>query len=150
MISRCFSYTVGPIHTNRVAIEAKSASPTVKETLESKLESAVRDLKIEHLSKAAKEQTHDAFNDLWDKLVLDYPDNLQMYMTKLKYLDEHPNRQENLAAVIGAANDIISRISEDDLAKCLGRRVDLENGDSVQVRFATTSDIVMYAECDTL
>ncbi len=138
----CFSYTVGPVHTNSVAIEAKSATPIVKETLESKLEDAVRVLKIEYLSKATKEQTFDAFNDLWDKLVLDYPDNLPLYMAKLKYLDEHPKRQENLAAVIGAANDIISRISEDDLAKCLGRRVDLENGDSVQVRFSTTSDIV--------
>lgn len=55
-------------------------------------------------------------------------------MTKLKFLDENPKRQQNLDAIIAAANDVISRISDDDLAKFLGRKVDLENGDAVQVR----------------
>ena len=99
---------------------------------------AVRDLKIGYLSKIVTEQSDMNYDDLWNQLVLDYPENLQLYMAKLTYLDEHPNRHENLAAIIVAANDIISRISEDDLAKCLGRRVDLENGDSIQVRYRNT------------
>lgn len=115
-------------------MEAKSAAPTVTPTLENKMDDAVRDLKIGYLSKLSAEQEDTSFHDLWNKLVSDYSDNLQLYMAKLKYLDEHSNRHENLAAIIVAANDIISRISEDDLAKSLGRRVDMEDGDSIQVR----------------
>ena len=129
-----YSYTVGPILATKVSVEASSVSPTVKPTLEKKMDDAVRDLKIGYLSKISVEQGDTNFNDLWNKLVSDYSDDLQLYMTKLKYLDENSNRLENLAAIIVAANDVISRVSEDDLAKCLGRRVDLENGDSIQVR----------------
>ena len=88
----------------------------------------------EFLSKISEVQDAAFFNDLWEKLILNYPENLQLYMAKLKYLDESPNRQENLAEIVVAANDVLSRISEDDLSKCLGRKVDLENGAAVEVR----------------
>ena len=128
------SFTAGPIHAKKVSVEAKSVPPTIKPTLENKMDDAVRDLKIECLSKITGEQNDTTFSNLWDKLVLDYPDNLKLQMAKLKFLDENPKREKNLAAIIEAANDIIGRISEDDLAKCLGRKVDLENGDSIEVR----------------
>lgn len=115
-------------------MEAKSAAPTVTPTLEKKMDDAVRDLKIGYLSKLSAEQEDTNFNDLWNKLVSDYSDSLPLYMAKLKYLDENSKRHENLAAIIVAAKDIINRISEDDLAKSLGRRVDMEDGDSIQVR----------------
>ena len=127
------SYTVGPIHAKKPSIEAKSAAPTIKPTLEKTMDDAVRDLKIEYLSEITGEQEDTSFNDFWDKLVLAYPGNLQLYMAKLKYLDEHPKRMENLAEIIVAVNDILSRISEDDLSKWFGRKVDLENGNAVQV-----------------
>jgi hypothetical protein len=128
------SYTVGPILAKKVSFEATSVAPTLKPTLEKKMDDAVRDLKIGYLPQVSVEIDDTTFNDLWNKLVTDYSDSLQLYMAKLKYLDENSRRHENLDAIIVAANDIISRVSEDDLAKCLGRRVDMDNGDSIQVR----------------
>jgi hypothetical protein len=131
----CFnSYTVGPNQTKKQSIEAKQAEPTIKPTLEKKMDDAIRDLKIDYLSKVSEVENDTSFNDLWKKFVLEYPDCLQLYMAKLKYMDDHPKRHEHLAEVITAANDIINRISQDDLAKSLGRKVDMENGDSIQVR----------------
>ena len=105
-------------------------------SLDKAMDDAVRDLKIQHLSKITyeKDDTTNTFNGLWDKLNLEYPQNLPLHMAKLKFLDENPKRRENLAEIIALANDIINRISEDDLARSLGRKVDLENGDAVQVR----------------
>lgn len=122
------------MHAKQVPVEAKPATSTTKLKLETKMDEAVRDLKIEYLSKITGEQNDTTFNDLWNKLVVEYPDNLPLFMAKLKFLDDDPKRQENLAEIIVAANDIISRINEDDLARALGRKVDIENGDAVQVR----------------
>jgi hypothetical protein len=133
------SYVTGPNQSKKRSIEAKLAEPAVKPTFEEKMNEAVRDVKVGYLSKEAEQQTDTSFRELWGKLVLEYPNYLPLYMAKLKYLDGHPTRQEHLSDIIGAAQDIINRISKDELATCLGQKVDLDNGDSVKV------DILVFA-----
>jgi hypothetical protein len=128
------SFTAGPSQGKQQSIEAKPAEPTLKPTLENKLEHAIRDLKIDYLSKISEAENDTSFDDLWNKFVLEYPDCLRLYMAKLIYMDEHPKRLEHVMDIVAAAKHVIDRISEDDLAKSLGRMVAIENGDSIQVR----------------
>jgi tripeptidyl-peptidase II len=127
------SYTVGPNPAKKVPLEAKPAEPTVKPTTEEKMEDIVRDVKIEYLGKLSHVENGASFDELWKKLLMEYPDYLPLYVTKLKHLDAHSKRLDHLTDIISAAKAVISHVSEKDLAQILCRHVDLENGDSVQV-----------------
>ena len=94
----------------------------------------MRDLKVEYLGKlTATEKEEGEFDALHSQLEAEYPDHLPLYMAKLKYLDTHPKRIDMLMDVIAAAETVISRISEDEFALNLGRKVDSEDGDAVKV-----------------
>jgi hypothetical protein len=117
-----------------VKIEAKKAEPTVQPTVDQKLEDAIRDLKLEHLTKLSASETKDeAFEELFAKLAVEYPGHIPLLVAKLKYLDGHPKRMDVLADVIATAKAIVSSIDEDELALTLGRELDSEDGDAVQV-----------------
>jgi hypothetical protein len=117
-----------------VTIEAKKAVPTVQPTVDQKLEDAVRDLKLEHLTKQSASETKDgAFEELFAKLAAEYLGHIPLLMIKLKYLDGHAKRMDMLAGIIAAANEIVSGIDEDELARTLGRELDSEDGYAVQV-----------------
>jgi uncharacterized protein YbcI len=138
------SYTVGPKPGKEATVEAEPAEPTTKPTVEQKIDDAVRDLKVEFLGKlTSKEKEEGKFDELYVKLESEYPDHLPLLMAKLKYMDTHQKRSEMLNEVIRAAEAVISRISENELALNLGRKVDSEDGNAIKVRqwsqFATTS-----------
>lgn len=129
-----FSYFVGPKPSKDATIEAEPAKPSTKPTVEQKLDDAVRDLKVDYLGKlSAKDKEEGTFDELYTKLETEYPDHLPLQMAKLKYVDTHPKRSEMLTDVIAAAEIVINRISEDELALNLGRKVDSEDGDAVKV-----------------
>lgn len=103
--------------------------------MQEKLADAIRDLKIEHLGKlTAKEKEDGKFDELYATIEQEYLDHLPLRMAKLKYLDTHEKRSEMLEDIVAAADAIISRISEDELALNLGRKVDETDGDALKER----------------
>jgi tripeptidyl-peptidase II len=117
-----------------VTIEAKKAEQTMQPTVDQKLENAIRDLKVEHLTKLSASETKDgAFEELFAKLAAEYPGHIPLLMAKLEYLDGHPKRMDKLPDVIATANAILLSIDEDELALTLGRELDSEDGDAVKV-----------------
>ena len=119
----------------------------MKPTVQEKLNDAIRDIKIEHLGKlTAKEKEEGKFDELYMMMEKDYPDHLPLRMAKLKYLDTHEKRSEMLEEVVFAADGIISRISDDELALNLGRKVDDTDGDALQERDKVTEKKNMLVE----
>jgi len=74
------------------------------------------------------------FDELYTKLVADYPDHLPLLMAKLKHLDEDKKRDEMLSKVIEAADAVIQKIDRDELALHFGRKSDSDDPAAVKVR----------------
>ena len=130
-----YSYFVGPNPIKPSAIEVKASEPTSKPSMEKKMTDAMLDLQIEYLGKIADSESGiPSFDKRWQNLTSQYPDNLSLCVAKLKYLDGRPERMELLPDIVLASKAVISLISEESLAQGLGRNVDSENGNSVQVR----------------
>jgi len=119
----------------------------VKPSVQQRLDDAVRDLKIEYLGKlTTKEKEEGKFDELYATMEKDYPDHLPLRMAKLKFLDTHSQRSERLAEVVEAADALICRISEDELALNLGRAVDDTDGDALKEREAITEKKTLLVE----
>lgn len=115
--------------------ETEPAAPTTKPSVDQKLDDLVRDLKVKYLGDLSADETEEGkFDELYSRLESEYPEHLPLLMAKMKYMDALPKSVERLSGVIGAAEAIISRISEDELALNLGRKLDSEDGDAVKVR----------------
>lgn len=126
---------MGPKPSKESPPEAAKPEPTVKPTVNDKLSDAIRDLKIEHLGKlSANEKEEGKFDELYTMMEQEYPDHLPLRMAKLKYLDKHDKRSEMLGEVAIAADAVISRIADDELALNLGRKVDDTDGDALKER----------------
>jgi len=127
------SYSVGakPSKSNSDSenLEAKD-----ERTPEQKLEEAVRDLKVSQLGQFTKEELKGGkFEELYSKLEAEYPDHLPLLMTKLKYLDAHEKRDEQLGEIIAAADAVISKIPQDEIALHFGRKSDSDDPLAVKV-----------------
>jgi tripeptidyl-peptidase-2 len=119
------TYVVGPKPPK--APEAATPEPTDERTAEYKMEEAVRDLKVEHLSKlTAKEKEAGKFELLHDKLLTEYPDHIPLFVAALKHVDTD-FREEAAPKVIEAADKIVTAISEDELALHFGKGYDKDD-----------------------
>ena len=119
----------------------------MKPTVQEKLDDAVRDLKIEHLGRlTAKEKKEGKFMELYITMEQEYPHHLPLRMSKLKYLDTHEKRSEMLTEVVAAADDILSRSSDDELALSFGRKVDESDGDALKERETMTEKKTLLVE----
>jgi hypothetical protein len=125
-------------------LEAKAPSLTEKPTLVKQLADAIRDIKIAYLSKIA-DSDEAASEIFWQEMTSEYPDHLHLYVAKLKYLDAHPKRMERLKDVVLAAKAVVCLISEESLAQGLGRNVDLEKPNSVEVSFSRFLSKYLYS-----
>jgi hypothetical protein len=128
------SYFVGPNPIKTAALEAEASEATKKPSLTKQLADAVRDMKIEYLGKNVDGEDEASFERLWEDITSEYPDHLQLYVAKLKYLDAHPKRMERLKDVVRAAKAVVGLISEESLAQGLGRNIDREKTNSGEVR----------------
>ena len=128
------SYSVGPKPKKSSSDSSESLEPKDERTAEEKMNEAVRDLKIEHLGKLSKKEKEDGqFDQLFAKLDKEYSDFLPLHMARLKYLDSREKRSENLAEIVTAADAVVRRISEDELALHFGRKIDSESPVAVKV-----------------
>lgn len=127
------SYLIGSKPAKESTAKATPPEPSVQKTLEAKMEDAVRDTKMEYLDKALKEDGKNGtdFNSLYNTLLREYPDHLPLLGKKLRQVNE-------TADMISAADAILDRISEDEVALHFGRKINTDDGDAVKVCRALT------------
>jgi tripeptidyl-peptidase-2 len=129
-----FLFVVGP-KMEQAASDTETQEPKDERTLEERLNEAVRDVKLEQLSKLTQKEKDDGkFEELFGQLEVEYPDHLPLFVAKLKHLDTDDKKAaEQLSRVIEAADVVIGKISDDELALHFGKLHDKENPREVQV-----------------
>lgn len=88
--------------------------PPLKETL--------RDARIDRLTALRQKKKWDAYSDLSEKLLKQWPDHLPLRVEILKRYDDH-DRKEHLDQVIETANAVLERIDTEALAQNLGKQI---------------------------
>lgn len=123
-----FLYVVGP-KMEQPASDNEYPDPQGERTLDERLEEAVRDIKLEQLSKLTQKDKDDGkFEDLYSQLEVEYPDHIPLLVARLKHLDVDGKKSpKQLEKVIEAAEAIIGKISGDELALHFGKLHDKEN-----------------------
>jgi tripeptidyl-peptidase II len=113
------TYVVGPKPEKPASDPAETPEPKDDRTAEEKLEEAIRDLKVAQLGKLTDKEKEDGkFEELYSKMLADYPEHLPLLMAKVKHLDSHKNRKDKLQEVISSATEVAKRISEDGKGDC--------------------------------
>jgi tripeptidyl-peptidase II len=102
-------------------------------SVDQKLEESIRDCKVKFLGKMTKEEKDSGkYDEMYVSLVKEYDGYLPLLLEGLKSLDNEKKRKEHLDKIILAADDIISRISEDELAVHFGKHHDKDNTNAVK------------------
>lgn len=117
-------------------------------SLDDKVDEAIRDAKVSLLGKLTKKEREDGkFDELYLKFVEEYPNHLPLLMAKLKFLDGE-KRDTVLAEIASAAELIVSKIDQDELAMHFGRKSDGDDPSAVKVRmrryYPLTHDFVIF------
>lgn len=127
------SYVVGP-KMEKPTADSEVAEAKDSRTAEQRLYEAVRDLKVGHLDKLTKQEKEAGkFEELYDRLQEEYPNHVPLLLSKLKYLDGHKDRMNNLETIILAADTIVGEISEEELALHFGKKLDKEDPEQVKL-----------------
>lgn len=131
-------YYVGP-KAKEPPKEAEPIEPEDLRTTEEKMNEAVRDLKVEHLKKLTSEEREGGlFDELYAKSESEFPAYVPLRLAKLQYLDSHKKRSEMLTDIVGAAEGVLSCLSEDDIARTMGRNGNDEDPKDIRVSFDRT------------
>jgi tripeptidyl-peptidase-2 len=127
------SYTVGP-KMDKPTDPEQLTEPKDDRTAKERIYDAIRDLKVDQLGKlTAAEKDNAEFEALYGELVEEYPNHIPLLMANLKYVDSLKSRDEALPRVISAANVVLAEISQDDLARHFGRKLDKDDPEKVKV-----------------
>jgi len=127
-------YTVGPKPASKKS-EAETSEPPDERTVEEKVSDSVRDFRVEQLDKLSTAEKKDGkFDELYKSFVEMYPDYLPLLLARLKFIDTEENRAELAPQVVEAADVVIGKISEDELALHFGKNHDKEDPASCKVR----------------
>jgi hypothetical protein len=137
------SYAVGPK-------PAKSSEPETPEapdgrTLEEKMSEAVRDCRVEQLNKLTPAEKKDGkFEELLVSIEKEYPDHLPLLLAGLKHVDKDDDRSQIAGKIVEAADNVIGKISEDELALHFGKNHDKEDPASCKVSYASSCATRLY------
>ena len=128
------TYTVGPKPVSKKS-EAETPEAKDERTVDEKVSEAVRDFRVEQLSKlTAAEKKDGKFDELYISFEEMYPDYLPLLLARLKYVDTEENRAEGSQKVVEASDKVIGNISEDELALHFGKNYEKEDPASCKVR----------------
>jgi len=113
----------GASEDEEVSAEEKMQEEILKlkcSSLEKLMSSAVKSKETEsdEPNAAATEKTK--FEVLYEKLVAEHPTHLPLLLIGLKYYDDEKRRSDNLARVIQACDNIMSRVDENEMAMHYG------------------------------
>uniref|UniRef100_H2Z491 Uncharacterized protein n=1 Tax=Ciona savignyi TaxID=51511 RepID=H2Z491_CIOSA len=95
----------------------KNDKAAVMKSNEDKAKEDMRDLQISCITKYDQQ-------DLFNKLVDEWPDHIPIYLAKLQALEAAKTRTEKLDEIISASDDIIARINTESLSAKLGIKID--------------------------
>lgn len=128
-------YVVGSKGKDEPEEKAKTPEVEDKQSVDEKIEEAIRSAKLEQLKKLSEKKDGSAdFIALYDKLLVDYPDHIPLLILALKFYDKKEGRLENLLKIVDAANAVINAIDEVALAQHFGLKHDDEDAESCKVR----------------
>ena len=126
------TYVVGP--NPEKSSDSDSVEPEDPRTAAEKMNDEARDKKVAFLGNlSSSDKEAGKFEELFDVVQKEYPDHIPLLMAKLKYLDTHEKRTEKLADIIQTCESVISRISEDELAKHFGKKSDPEDPKALKI-----------------
>lgn len=126
------SFNVGP-KIEKSSAEGEVPEPKDERTSEERLKEAIRDLKVDQLTKlTSAEKENGVFETTYTELWKQYPNHIPLLMANLKYLDDSKKRSESLEGINDAADKVIAQISEDELALHFGKKVDKEDPTKVK------------------
>lgn len=137
------SYIVGPKPATK---KAEGETPEAKDerTVEEKVSEAVRDFRVEQLGKLTTEEKKDGkFEELYKTFEEMYPDHLPLLLARLQYVDKEENRDEVAPQVVEAADNVIGKISAEELALHFGKNYDKEDPASCKVRLVLNASIYL-------
>ena len=117
-------YIVGP-KPQKPPSDPEPTEVEDQRSVSEKFDQAIRDAKLEQLTKLTQAETDNGqFDDLFQKLSIEYPGHLPLLLEQLRFLDSLPNRKEKLRDIVLSAEVVTSRISGDELALHFGRKHD--------------------------
>ena len=128
-------YVVG--HKPAKSSDPETPEATDERNLEEKISEAVRDYRVEQLNKLTPAERKDGkFEELLTSLEKEYPDHLPLLLASLKHVDKDDNRSGIAAKIVEAADSLIGKISEDELALHFGKNHDKDDPASCKVSCA--------------
>ncbi|MCK4341305.1 MAG: S8 family serine peptidase [Phycisphaerae bacterium] len=104
-----------------------------EQTEEEKLAEALRDFKVGQLAKLRDEEQRALFDRLAAEALHDYPNHLPVLVEQLKRADGK-QREDDLAAVVAAADRVLAQIDQEQLAAHYGVKLDPDDKDGAKVR----------------
>jgi tripeptidyl-peptidase-2 len=128
------TYMVGPKIEKAASAEGEVAEPKDERTPEERMFEAIRDVKVDQLGKlTTSEKESGKFEELFAALNKEYSDHVPLLMASLKHIDGHKKRSDMLTQLVEAADKVIARISEDELALHFGKKLDKEDPEKVKI-----------------
>jgi len=94
----------------------------------------IRDLQVGRLAKWHAEKHKDDFDRLAAELLKSWPHHLPVLVEKLKRLDSDKTRKQHLEQVIAAADEVISGIDTEKLAKHYGVKLNPDDTEAKDLR----------------
>lgn len=121
-------YFVGPKMDKPSSSDGEANEPKDGRTADERLRDSIRDLKVNQLDKLTKEEKNGGkFEEIYSEIVKEYPGHVPLLMSNLKYLDGLETRKDNLTRIAEAADEVISKIPEDELALHFGKKQDKDD-----------------------
>lgn len=129
-------YIVGTkVESDDKSSKAKTPDLPDERSVKEKADEEIRSVKIEQLKKLMNtDEDATKFEEYYKELLAEYPDYIPLMMTALKYYDKKEKRMERIKEIIVAADLIISKINEKDLAVHFGMIHDKDDPKCVKVR----------------
>lgn len=103
---------------------------------EQKLAEALRDWKVKRLAKLRGAKQREVFDSLAAEVLADYPDHLPVLVEQLERADGK-QRDDDLDAVVAAADRVLAQIDEEQLAAHYGVKLDPDDNAAAKVREET-------------
>lgn len=126
------NYSIGP-KMPKESQESESVEQKDERTADERLKEAIRDLKIDQLSKlTSAEKESGLFEAAYKELLEEYPKHIPLLLENLRHWDTSEERSQILPVILQAADEVIESVPEDELAMHFGKRLDKENAKKVQ------------------
>lgn len=113
--------------------KAAADKDTDERSAEEQLAEAIRDLKVAQLAKLRAEEDRQLFDRIAAEVLRDYPDHLPVLVARLERADGK-QREDDLEAVVAAADAVIAAIDQDALAAHYGVKLDPDDKQAAKVR----------------